>query len=123
VRSDGDRQGIGCDASSLLFARCRREGEACRPGPEAVNETILVEVQTNRVSIPSALPAGAGAGRGLFAVRAGSVKERRTACEAAAGGARSGVVESCGDDMVGGASGHACPAGDGVRVVFDMESV
>jgi hypothetical protein len=116
VRSVGDRQGIGCDAFSSPFARGRREGEVCRPRPEVVNETILVEVQTKRVSMPSALPAGAGAGRGLFAVRAGSVKERRS--EAIAGGARSGVVESSGDAMVGISDGHGRFARVGMEIAW-----
>jgi hypothetical protein len=42
-----------------------------------VKETILVEVHTNSVSMPSALAVDDEAGWGLRAMRAGSVNERR----------------------------------------------
>lgn len=58
--------------------------------PGAVKDTILVEVQTNRVSIPSVLEVGAGDGA-LLAMRAGSVKERRTGAFETAGGACAGL--------------------------------
>jgi hypothetical protein len=87
----------------------------------------LVEEHTNKVSIPSELPAGVEAARGLFTTRAGRVKERRTAFEfeAAADGGRSGVLESSGGDMAGGSGGHrhGCPTVFGMRAVFDLEPV
>ena len=67
----------------------RREGDV-RLGPEAAKDTILVDVQTNRVSIPSVLDAGAG-GADLLAMRAGSVKERRTVVFETVGGAYAGL--------------------------------
>lgn len=124
VRSVAVRQGIGSDVSSLLFARGRREGEGRLVWFGAVNETILVELQTNRVSIPSALgaEADAGAGRGLLATRAGRVKERRLGF-AGTEVARSGGVESPGDDMAGGARGHGSLVEDGLQDVLDRAAV
>lgn len=84
VRSVVDLQGI--EGGSSALAAWRRDGEVRRVEAEAEKETILVEVHTNRVSIPSVLGAGAGEGD-LLAMRAGSVKERRTGASRAAGGA------------------------------------
>lgn len=79
MRSVADLQGIE-DSASLSWP-CRREGDVRLVEFEAVNDTILVDAQTKRVSIPSGVEAGAGKGD-LFAMRAGRVKERRTvACE------------------------------------------
>lgn len=103
--------------SSSPFAGWRREGEAFLLEPETVNETILVDEQTKRVSIPSALFVDAGVGRGLFAMRAGSVKERR-ALDEEAGGACSGVAEADGDDMVDGSRRHCCPRVAEMRVAW-----
>jgi hypothetical protein len=123
VRSAAVFHGIGCDASLSSFARDRREGEAGRPGPEAVKDTILVEVQTNRVSIPSASASAAGAetGRGLLAMRAGRVKERRAA--ALETGRRSGVLESCGGDMADSSGEHGCPTGVKMRGALNSRGV
>lgn len=88
VRSVVDLHGIEGASSSLVL--WRRDGEARLVKAEAEKDTILVDVHTNKVSIPSVLEAGTGEGD-LLAMRAGSVKERRTGAFRVAGGACAGL--------------------------------
>jgi hypothetical protein len=85
-------------AASSVLAPCRRDGDVRLVGAEAVNDTILVDVHTNRVSIPSVEGAGAGEGD-LLAMRAGSVKERRTGASRTAGGAFAALEPGVGEAM------------------------
>jgi hypothetical protein len=82
-----------------------REGEPRPAGPAVANETILECGQMKSVSMPSALLVEAGAGAGLLAMRAGSVKERRALPEPSAAGACSASCEGVGD-MAGVSGGH-----------------
>jgi hypothetical protein len=85
-------------AASSVLGPCRRDGDVRLVGAEAGNETILVDVHTNRVSIPSVEEAGAGAGA-LLAMRAGSVKERRAGASQTAGSAVAGQAPGVGGAM------------------------
>lgn len=86
------------------FALDRRDGDALLEA-EAVKEIILVDVETNSVSIPSALLCEAG-GDGLFAMRAGSVNERRMLEFEAADGAWGAAMAGAWVDMVRGSRRH-----------------
>ena len=73
-----------------------------------MNDTILVEAHTNRVSIPSAaLDCGVDGGA-LFAMRAGSVKERRAVAVETLRGACAGPDAAC-EDMIRDSAWHFCP--------------
>jgi hypothetical protein len=82
-----------------------REGEPRPAGPAVANETILECGHMKSVSMPSALLVEAGAGTGLLAMRAGSVKERRALPEPSAAGACSASCEGV-EDMAGVSGGH-----------------
>jgi hypothetical protein len=82
-----------------------REGEPRPAGPAVANETILECGHMKSVSMPSALLVEAGAGAGLLAMRAGSVKERRALPEPSATGACSASCEGV-EDMAGVSGGH-----------------
>lgn len=101
----------------------RREVDACVLGLVAVNETILVDVCVNSVSMPSALPADAEGGCGLLAVFAGSVNERRMLGLEDAGGACSGVLGGAGEDMAEASLDHCCRKVVVIRVAWRYAKV
>jgi hypothetical protein len=98
VRSVGDVHAIERDGLPLALGV--RGGECRLAGLDAVKETILAVEHMKRVSMPSELVLGAGAGVDVdrMAGRAGSVNERRAVVEAC--GACSAVLEEAGTDMM-----------------------
>lgn len=82
---------------SALWAPCRRESGTGLLGLGAVKDTILVDEQVHRVSMPSALPVDLVGDGGLRAIFAGSVKERRMLPFVEAGGAA--PAAAAGEDM------------------------
>ena len=105
-----------CHAMWLPLPVVGREGEPRPAGPAVANETILECGHMKSVSMPSALLVDAGAGAGRLAMRAGSVKERRTFPLLSAAGACSASVEGGVGGMAGVSGGHLA-AGEGEGAV------